>query len=199
MHERGIALADPRPGPRSGKPDDNERPASPAEAVALRERFEAFYLREFGAMVALAAAVSGSRAGAEDLAQEAMLRAHRRWATVSAYEKPGAWVRRVTINLATSAVRRRATEAKGRLRLLGTSRQVVPGPDPTDHRLWQAVRRLPAQQRAAVALFYLDDMSVGDIAEILGCSPSTAKVHLHRGRKALSTSLAADTADREIS
>ena len=70
------------------------------------ETFEDFYVREFAAIVGLAYALSGSRSGAEDLAQEAFLAAHRTWDRVGGYEEPGAWVRRVVANLAVSAFRR---------------------------------------------------------------------------------------------
>ena len=154
----------------------------------FRESFDRFYLREFTPMVALALAVSGSSSAAEDLAQEAMVRAHKNWDHVSGYDKPGAWVRRVTINLARSALRKRASETKALFRVAGSSGP-VPEPDAADQSLWTAVKRLPKNQRAAVALFYLEDMTVRDIAEILECSESTAKVHLHRGRAALAAVL----------
>ena len=48
---------------------------------------------------------------AEEIAQEALLRAHREWDRIARYDKPGAWVRRVTINLATSSRRRRRQRA----------------------------------------------------------------------------------------
>ncbi len=159
--------------------------------VAITEAFNAFYLREFPKMVALAAAVSGSRAIAEDLAQEAMLRAHRRWDRISHYDKPGAWARRVTINLASSALRRRASEAR-KLARLGAPDPALPPPEPEDEVLWEAVGRLPRRQRAAVALHYLEDRPVKEIAEILECTESTARVHLHKGRAALAAALASD-------
>ena len=159
---------------------------------AWRESFDAFYLREFAPMVTLAYAVSGSRSAAEDLAQEAMIRAGRNWERISTFDKPGAWVRRVTINLAVSALRRRSAEVKALLRL-GPQNQPIPGPDEgPDSRVWEAVRRLPGHQRAAVALHYLEDRSIGEIASILGCAESTAKVHLHRGRTALAAALGPD-------
>ncbi len=161
------------------------------QPVAITEAFDAFYLREFPKMVALAAAVSGSRAVAEDLAQEAMLRAHRKWERVARYDKPGAWARRVTINLASSAVRRRASEARKLVRL-GPPTATLPPPEPEHEALWDAVGRLPRKQRAAVALFYLEDRSTKEIAEILECTESTARVHLHKGRAALSAALAGD-------
>jgi RNA polymerase sigma-70 factor (ECF subfamily) len=157
------------------------------EAAEVSEPFEAFYRREFASMVRLAAAVSGSHLVAEDIAQEALTRAHRHWDTISQYDKPGAWLRRVTINLATSSRSRLASEVKVRLRL-GPPPTVPPPAEPHDE-VWQAVRRLPGKQRAAVALHYLEDRSVAEIAGLIDCSESTAKVHLHRGRTALAQML----------
>lgn len=62
------------------------------------------------------------------------------------------------------------------------SQQPVPFPDDG---LWTAVRSLPAQQRAVIALFYYEDLSVEDVAGVLGCSVSTVRVHLHRARETL--------------
>ncbi len=145
--------------------------------------FEAFYRREFSPMVKLAAAVTGSHLQAEDIAQEALSRAHRKWEQISEYDKPGAWLRRVTINLALSTRSRLALDVKARLKLGPPA--VVPAPAEPHDEVWAAVRRLPGNQRAAIALHYLEDRSVTEIAEALGCSEATAKVHLHRGRKAL--------------
>jgi RNA polymerase sigma-70 factor (ECF subfamily) len=52
-----------------------------------------------------------------------------------------------------------------------------------------AVDALPVQQRVAVALHYLEDRPVAEIAELMGCAPATARVHLHRGRQALHAAL----------
>jgi len=142
-------------------------------------------------MVALAAAVSGSNLAAEDIAQEALVRAYRRWDRVGGLDKPGAWLRRVTINLALSNRKRAATELKARLRL-GPQPTLTPAPAEHDH-IWAAVRKLPGQQRAAIALHYLEDRPVAEIAQILDCAESTAKVHLHRGRTALADLLSPPT------
>lgn len=142
-----------------------------------------FYRRELPAMVALAAAVTGSNLGAEDIAQDALIRALKRWDHLSGYDKPGAWLRRVTINLALSNRKRATTELKAKLRLASEPRL---SPAPEFHQdIWGAVRRLPGKQRAAIALYYLEDRSVVEIADILDCAENTAKVHLHRGRKTL--------------
>ncbi len=157
--------------------------------VARPEPFEAFYRREFRRVVAMAYALSGSRLIAEDLAQEAMIAAHRSWDKIGLYERPDAWVRRVVSNLSVSMYRRRMAEAKAVVRLTARWNEAIPEMEPEDEQFWAAVRSLPRQQKSAVALFYLEDMSVDDIAEVLDCSPSTAKVHLYKGRKNLAAKL----------
>ena len=138
-------------------------------------------------MVALAAAVSGNRIAAEDIAQDAFVKAHDRWDDLSTYDKPGAWVRRVTINLALNTRKRVVAETKVRMKL---ALEPTIGPPPeTDDVVWKAVSRLPKKQRAAIALFYLEDLSTREIAEALGCKESTARVHLHKARTTLATSL----------
>jgi DNA-directed RNA polymerase specialized sigma24 family protein len=64
-----------------------------------------------------------------------------------------------------------------------------------DPDLTAAIRSLPAQQRAVVVLFYLEDRPMEEIAEITGCSVSTGWVHLHRARKRLGTLLAEEVAN----
>ena len=55
--------------------------------------------------------------------------------------------------------------------------------------LWEAVRSLPERQAHVVALHYLEDRPIGEIAEILQCAEGTVKSHLHRGRLALARTL----------
>ncbi len=156
---------------------------------AAPETFEAFYRREYRAIVAMAFALCGSLSVAEEVAQEAFIVAHRRWAELRDMEIPGAWVRRVASNKAVSFVRRRRAEARAMTRL-GGRRQPVVELDVPDREFWREVRRLPDQQARAIALHYLEDRPVDEIAEILDCAPSTARVHLHRGRRTLAERLA---------
>lgn len=169
-----------------------ERPVHDTLRSAPHQDFDPFYRRELPAMVALAAAITGNTIAAEDLAQEALLRAYNRWDEIGGYDKPGAWVRRVTINLALNNRKRVGAELKARLRLSARDRtaghNVEPHPPRFDD-VWSAVAKLPGQQRAAVALHYLEDRSVADIAQILDCSEPTARVHLHRGRNSLASLL----------
>lgn len=153
------------------------------------ESFEDFYVREYLAVVGLAFALSGSRWGAEDLAQEAFMAAHRDWDRIGAYERPGAWVRRVVANLSVSAFRRRAAEAKALARVPFGHQTSLPDLAEGDPEFWSAIRSLPRRQAQVVALYYLEDRSVAEIAEILDVTLGTVKRHLHNGRQTLARRL----------
>ena len=189
VYARIFNMNDPSVGSDADPPTSGPVVApvgTPPELTVLAD-YDAFYRRELGAMVALAGAITGSTVAAEDLAQEALIRAYKQWDKVGRYDKPGAWLRRVTINLALTNRKRLGAELKAKLRL-----SPAPTVAPTDHRfddVWAAVAKLPGQQRAAVALHYLEDLPVAEIATILDCSESTAKVHLHRGRTQLASLL----------
>jgi DNA-directed RNA polymerase specialized sigma24 family protein len=86
-----------------------EAQAGVASAAGGAEGFEAFYVREYHAVVRLAYALSGSRLVAEDIAQEAFLRAYRDWQRI---RQPSAWVRKVAVRRAGRTVQRRLLEAR---------------------------------------------------------------------------------------
>ncbi len=161
-------------------------PPAPVPVERFTDDYAAFFRRELHGLVALAAAIGGTER-AEEIAQEAMLRAHKEWDRISRYDKPGAWVRRVTMNLATSARRRRGSEARA-LRRVAARRQ-LDAPPPEVDGFWALVRLLPERQAAAVALHYLSDLSIAEIAATLGCAEGTAKAHLHSARRALADHL----------
>ena len=79
----------------------------PAEPVVDEGAFDDFYRREHVKLLRLAYVLTGSRAIAEELVQETMLRVLRHWGRHAELEQPGAWARRILINLATSRGRRR--------------------------------------------------------------------------------------------
>jgi len=164
-----------------GNVDDGSGSGKP-EQPYLAEAFEVFYRREYRAVVGLAFALSGSRWVAEDVAQDAFVVAHRRWETLVRYDRPGAFVRRVVANLAVSHARRLAAEARALARMASRHGPAIAPLETRDDAFWEAVRRLPQRQCQAMALRYLEDRTVDDIAMILGCAPETVRVHLHRGR-----------------
>jgi RNA polymerase sigma-70 factor (ECF subfamily) len=155
------------------------------DALSVGSGFERFYRSQYRAVVGLVYALSGSRWAAEDLAQEAFLRAHQHWDKVSGYERPDAWLKRVAANLAMSHLRRMRVEVKALARWMTTQRSSFPALEPAAEEFWAMVRRLPRRQAEAVALFYLEDMSVRDIATLLGVAESTVKTSLQRGRATL--------------
>ena len=91
---------------------DQPRERQTVDLKASADAFSAFYASEYRNVVALAYALTGRAAVAEELAQDAFLVAHRNWARVSAYDVPGAFVRRVVSNMAVSFTRRLAAEAE---------------------------------------------------------------------------------------
>jgi RNA polymerase sigma-70 factor (ECF subfamily) len=166
-----------------------------SKAVRLPGRFEYFYVQEYPRVVALVYALSGSRVGAEDIAQEAFLRAYRDWDRVGSYDHQAAWVRRVAANLATSGLRRRLVEARALARLAGR-RQPAVAPLPAENaEFWAAVRSLPSRQARAVALYYLEDLSIQQTAVVLDCAEGTVKAHLAKARKALARRLHVDAGE----
>lgn len=164
--------------------DVNEQP----QAGVVRDSYEAFYRREYRAVVGLVYALSGSRYAAEELAQDAFVAAFRRWDTVAGYVDPGAWVRNVAMNNARSALRRRAVELRAMTRL--RQRRTLPAElSPAAHEFWREVRRLPTQQAKTVALVYLDGRTIAEVAAMLGCHEGTVKTHLSRARHTLAATL----------
>jgi RNA polymerase sigma-70 factor (ECF subfamily) len=156
--------------------------------------FDAFYRREYPRLVVLARVLAGP-AVADDVAQEAMLVAFRKWDEVQLLQSPAGWVRAVCLHKAVSLVRRRAVEQRV-LRSLGSFRSEHAVALEQDERFWREVRRLPLRQAQAVALHYALDLGVAEIAETLGCAEGTVKSHLSRGRVALAR--AWETAEVEL-
>jgi len=149
---------------------------------------------EYARALAFARATSRSWSEAEDLTQEAFLAAYRRWEEVSGYDRPAAFVRRVIANLQVSGVRRRVREESKR-HLVVVDEAV--DSDIGDPDFWNAVEKLPVRQRQTIALRYVDDLSVADIAAVLEIAEGTVKAHLHAGRQTLAELLGDEAIDEE--
>ena len=142
-----------------------------------RQGYDAFFRACYLPVVRTVPLVVHDRALAEDVAQEAFYRLLKHWRTVSTYDLPEAWVRRVAIRIAVREVQRAAARAAKERRELVASDDDLPDPD-----LVRAVRELSPMQRTVVALYYWEDRPVAEIAELLEVSESTVKQHLHRAR-----------------
>lgn len=156
--------------------------------------FDELYQAHYGNVVAMAYALTGDLAEAQDLAQEAFCRAWQRWRRVAGYEDPVAWVRRVVANLSTSRWRRLAA-ARRYLRKERVDH--VPALDSDHVALVAALRTLPETQRQAIVLHHLADLPVSAVAHELGVADGTVKSWLHRGRAALATQLTERGGDRQ--
>ena len=145
------------------------------------------FRREHPRLVALGLALTGNRATACDLAQETLARAYRTWDRVQAYEQPGAWLRRVLINLAVD-MRRKECQEQVALARLGS--QVAGGfDDDGGGEWWAAVRALPVRERLAITLYYVEDYSVGEIAAVMEIAGGTVRATLAQARKKLAVAL----------
>jgi RNA polymerase sigma factor (sigma-70 family) len=157
--------------------------------VVTAGSFAAFYDREWRQVVGLGFVLTGSRAQAEDFAQDAFIAAFRDWHRVAGMDSPGGWVRRVVVNRSSSWFRRLSAERRA-LRRLGDPQP--PGDldlDAQAAEVWAEVRALPRRQRQAVALVYFDGLSTAEAADVMGCGVETARTHLKRGRTALARRL----------
>jgi RNA polymerase sigma factor (sigma-70 family) len=156
--------------------------------------FSAFYEAEYRAMVRLAVALVGRRDVAEELVQDAFVSLHGRWDRVSKYESPEGWLRRVVINRSMSALRRRTVEVRllGRLSRLRERSSEMPD---VEGEIWQAVAALPKRQAQVIALMFVDDLSVTQIAAVLECEENTVRTHLRRARQSLAARLGLEDED----
>lgn len=157
------------------------------QIIEAVEPFDTFYRNHYLSVLAVVIALTKDRGAAEDVAQDAFLKVQRRWDAVSEYEHKAAWVKRVAINLATSRFRRLGAETRALVRI-GQTRSTDEPTEPSDE-VWAAVRLLPRLQAQCIALFYVDDRSVAEIAELLGTAEGTVKSSLSRARKKLSETL----------
>jgi RNA polymerase sigma-70 factor (ECF subfamily) len=149
--------------------------------------FDEFFASTYPAIVRTAALVVGDREVARELAQDAFVKALVNWRRVRTYDHPGAWVRTVAFRMALRA-KRRELERGGLVDVAGSDR--MPELD-----LMDAIAELPRMQRAAIALHYVDDLPVAEVADTLGCAASTARVHLSRGRQRLAELLQEEADD----
>ena len=162
------------------------------------DSFDDLMQREWAPVLAVATALVGRSGAAEELTQEAFFAAHRRWDHVGSLDRPGAWVRRVVINRSVSHLRRRRVELRvmdvvGRMPVVHDDGPAMVDAA-QDRLLWDQVRRLPARQAQCVVLRHVDGLDAAEIADLLGCSAATVRVHLHRGLHTLRARLHDDAA-----
>ena len=158
------------------------------EGIRLEDVFYASYRR----LVVQLYGVIGDRVEAEDVVQDAFVRAAAAGHRFTGTANPEAWLRTTAINLHRSRWRKLRNFSRIKERLVTPAD--IPGlEDRLD--VITALRSLPVEQREVVALHHLADLSIADIAEELDLPPGTVKSRLSRGREALARAVSTEEVD----
>ena len=160
--------------------------------LAQEARFEAVVRRSFGRLVKMLDFVFLDRELAADAAQEACVQLYLHWDELGGSTEPEAWLYRVALNRSKDYRR----QISRRSRLVSRLAETAPsgssdGLREPDDEFWSILARLPLRQRAAAALFYHADMSIAEIAQVMGLSQGAVNSHLNRARCALKQMLEA--------
>ncbi|KGN36378.1 RNA polymerase sigma factor [Knoellia subterranea] len=153
--------------------------------------FDDFYRATAPRVIHLVYAVTGDLTLAQDATQEAFAKAWSDWARVSTHDDPLAWVRTVARRIAISQWRRGQARDRAYTRHGSVAAQAPP--DESRVAVVAALRQLSPVLRETVALHYLADRSIAQIAAELDVPPGTVKARLHRGRAQLADLLRGTT------
>ena len=149
-------------------------------------------------IIALALVIIKDADAAQDVAQEAFVRAYSHLHRYDERQAFYPWLASITARLAKNWLR---TEKRMQARAEAADRESPNSPqgdflthlveNENDHRLWSCVSELPEKERTATLLFYQQDMKVSEIANIMEVSDGTIKTSLYRARQKLKVSLLA--------
>jgi RNA polymerase sigma-70 factor (sigma-E family) len=154
--------------------------------------FDEFAGARLPAVLRFATALTGDPDLAKDLVQEVLIRVSGRWQEIGQLDRPEAYVRKMVVNEYLSWRRR-----SWRLIPSGMSSHLAApaSPDPADgyverQALLAELAKLSRRRRTALVLRYYEGFSDAEIAEVMGCSPSTVRGHVFRALAALRVELA---------
>jgi RNA polymerase sigma-70 factor (ECF subfamily) len=145
---------------------------------------EILFLQSYTPIVQALALLGGDLAAAEDATQEAFALAWRNWSRISHYDNPGGWVRRVAINKLRNAHRSRL-RGRAVTERIGSEISTAASASEPDSDLIGELARLPYKQRLCAVLFYVDGLSIAEVAQALQISQGSVSQHLSRVRAAL--------------
>jgi RNA polymerase sigma-70 factor (ECF subfamily) len=173
----------------------NDEALADKAAEGCRQSFAALLERHYDRIYRLAWRLCGSRAMAEDVAQDVCVKlatAIRGFRGEAAFST---WVWRITFTTANDRLRAgqrlTALEPSRIVALMDAAQERQPSPEEVVEgaEIWDAVRALPEQQREAVLLVYGEGLSHAEAAGMMGCREKTVSWHLHEARKRLKTQL----------
>jgi RNA polymerase sigma-70 factor (ECF subfamily) len=155
--------------------------------VPTKADFDAFYSAAYPPLVGQVFVMLGDLDEAQDVTQEAFGRASARWSRVRD-EIPELWVRRQAFSLAARRLRRRARPTVfDRLARRRSARGIAPAGQQLGTNM--EISRLPASYRAVLALHYIAELPVDEIASLLRLPSEAVAVHLDHARKTLNRRL----------
>jgi RNA polymerase sigma-70 factor (sigma-E family) len=161
-----------------------EEVATPAEGG----RIETLYARHAPDAARLAYLLTGDRALAEDLVQEAFVKMFGRFRDLRNPDAFGAYLRKTVVNLARQYFRRRGVEHTFLEREARAPAATIEPPE-AHHEMWTALKRVTPRQRAAIVLRFYEDLTEAQTADVLGCAVGTVKSLVSRGLKQLRNDL----------
>lgn len=148
----------------------------------------ALHREQYAPLVRFATLLLHNRNDAEEVVQEAFLRAGDAWARSRPPDVPAAYVRVAVANLARSRLRRRAVTLHLRpvaRAATGESAEEAALRSDLENAVFAGLARLSSRQRLCVCLRYYLDLSDAEVAATVGISLGSAKTHLRRGLAAL--------------
>src|SRR6266571_3842816 len=149
-------------------------------------RLAELYVRHAPRAVRLAYLLTGERALAEDLVQEAFTRLAARFLDLRAPEAFDAYLRKTVVNLTRSYFRHKRVERAYVERIGALPQEEAFQPDVDQKEaLRLALRLLSDRQRAAIVLRFYEDLSEAETARVLGCRVGTVKSLVSRGMSKL--------------
>ena len=154
-------------------------------SAATQSRLGELYERYAVSAIRLAYLLTGDRALAEDIVQDAFVRLGGRLRHLRDPVAFEAYLRRTVVNLSRSHFRHAKVERTYLAREGGhVESRTAPGADRSvaeRDELWRAMRRLSERQRAAIVLRFYEDLPEDRVAELLRCRPGTVKSLVSRG------------------
>ena len=164
---------------------------SKAEAPESEARFSECIAENQRRVFQIAYSVLGNSADAEDVAQEAFLRAYQKFASLREAEKFRWWINRIVFRL---ALNRRRGHGRRLVRdsawQMTETRAMVDGAKYADQqvlldRLWREIERLPEKLRSVLQLSLVEEMEAADVGAVLGVPAGTVRSRMHTARKRL--------------